>query len=91
MSKHKSGCFIIAEIGLNHNGDYQLAYDSVVAAAKAGVSAVKFQNFLTEDFLSDKTILHTYKDGDKEVDVKLSDRSYDNMPAVLDELVKQIS
>jgi len=33
----------------------------------------------------------TYKEGDNEVDVKLSDRSYDNMPAVLDELVKQIS
>jgi len=33
----------------------------------------------------------TYKDGAMEVDVKLSDRSYDNMPAVLDELVKQIS
>lgn len=33
----------------------------------------------------------TYKDGDKEIDVKLSDRSYDNMPAILDELVKQIS
>jgi hypothetical protein len=33
----------------------------------------------------------TYKEGGTEVDVKLSDRSYDNMPAVLDELVKQIS
>jgi len=33
----------------------------------------------------------TYKEGETEVDVKLSDRSYDNMPAVLDELVKQIS
>lgn len=33
----------------------------------------------------------TYKEGVTEVDVKLSDRSYDNMPAVLDELVKQIS
>lgn len=33
----------------------------------------------------------TYKEGDKEIDVKLSDRSYDNMPAILDELVRQIS
>ena len=32
-----------------------------------------------------------YKEGGTEVDVKLSDRSYDNMPAVLDELVKQLS
>jgi N-acetylneuraminate synthase/N,N'-diacetyllegionaminate synthase len=66
-------CFVIAEIGLNHNGDYQLAYDSVVEAAKCGVSAVKFQNFLTEDFLTDKTILHTYKKGEEEVTEPLFD------------------
>jgi len=42
-------CFIIAEVGLNHNGDYQLAKESVISAAKAGADAVKFQNFLTED------------------------------------------
>ena len=33
----------------------------------------------------------TYKNGDKDVEVKLSDRNYDNLPAILDELVKQIS
>jgi hypothetical protein len=33
----------------------------------------------------------TYKDGENESELKLSDRSYDNMPAVLDEIVKQIS
>ena len=66
-------CFIIAEIGLNHNGDFQLAKDSVVAAARAGASAVKFQNFLTEDFLSDCSILHTYKDGDVEITEPLFD------------------
>ena len=60
-------CLIIAEIGLNHNGDYELAKKSIIAAAKAGVDAVKFQNFLTEDFLSDRSILHTYKVGNKEI------------------------
>ena len=33
----------------------------------------------------------TYKDGEKETDLKLSNRNYDNMQAILDELVKQIS
>ncbi|MBW8017856.1 MAG: hypothetical protein FVQ82_16930 [Planctomycetes bacterium] len=33
----------------------------------------------------------TYKDGEKETDLKLSSRNYDNMQAILDELVKQIS
>ena len=67
LTNNKTRCFIIAEVGLNHNGDYQLAKETVISAAKAGADAVKFQNFVTEDFLSDKSILHTYKDGDAEV------------------------
>jgi N-acetylneuraminate synthase/N,N'-diacetyllegionaminate synthase len=69
----KSSCFIIAEIGLNHNGDFQVAKDSIIAAKKSGADAVKFQNFLTEDFLSDKSILHTYKDGNNQVTEALFD------------------
>ncbi len=53
--------FIIAEIGLNHNGNFNLAKKSIIEAAKAGVSAVKFQNFKTEDFIKDKKITHEYK------------------------------
>ncbi|MAV65092.1 MAG: N-acetylneuraminate synthase [Candidatus Marinimicrobia bacterium] len=53
--------FIIAEIGLNHNGNFNIAKKSVLEAAKAGVSAVKFQNFTTEDFINDKKITHEYK------------------------------
>jgi len=53
--------FIIAEIGLNHNGNFDIAKRSVLEAAKAGVSAVKFQNFKTEDFIKDKKITHIYK------------------------------
>ena len=37
--------FIIAEAGVNHNGDDQLAFDLVDAAAAAGADAVKFQTF----------------------------------------------
>jgi N-acetylneuraminate synthase len=36
-------CFIIAEIGLNHNGDIKLAKKLIDAAALAGCDAVKFQ------------------------------------------------
>jgi len=66
-------CYIIAEIGLNHNGNYELAKKSVIAAAKSGANAVKFQNFETEDFLSDKSILHTYKNNNKEITESLFD------------------
>ncbi len=36
-------CFIIAEAGVNHNGDITLAKKMIAAAAQAGVDAVKFQ------------------------------------------------
>ena len=36
-------CFIIAEIGNNHNGDLELAKKSLIEAAKLGADAVKFQ------------------------------------------------
>jgi N-acetylneuraminate synthase len=36
-------CFVIAEIGINHNGDLDLARALVRVAADAGVDAVKFQ------------------------------------------------
>lgn len=38
-------CFIIAEIGVNHNGDPELAAKLVDAARIAGADAVKFQTF----------------------------------------------
>jgi N,N'-diacetyllegionaminate synthase len=40
--------FIIAEAGVNHNGDLDLARQLVLAARDAGADAVKFQTFKTE-------------------------------------------
>ena len=37
--------FIIAEIGVNHNGDLELAKKMILAAKNAGADAVKFQTF----------------------------------------------
>jgi N,N'-diacetyllegionaminate synthase len=60
-------CFVIAEVGINHNGDVGLAQKMVQFAAKAGADAVKFQNYRTEDFISDKSLTHSYRSGDAEV------------------------
>ncbi|MFH1642151.1 MAG: N-acetylneuraminate synthase [Nanoarchaeota archaeon] len=45
-------CFIIAEAGINHNGQVDLAKKLVDEAKKAGADAVKFQTFATDQFLS---------------------------------------
>lgn len=45
-------CLIIAEAGVNHNGDLKLALELVDSAAKAGVDAVKFQTFSADRLAS---------------------------------------
>ena len=43
--------FIIAEIGNNHEGNFNIAKKLIHLAAKAGVDAVKFQTFKAEEFV----------------------------------------
>lgn len=45
--------FIIAEAGVNHNGDVQLAKQLVDVAAGAGADAVKFQTFNADALVSE--------------------------------------
>ena len=44
--------FIIAEAGVNHNGDINLAKKLIDKAVEAGTDAVKFQTFKTENLVS---------------------------------------
>jgi N-acetylneuraminate synthase/N,N'-diacetyllegionaminate synthase len=44
-----SPCFIIAEAGVNHNGDVEIAKKLIVEAKQAEADAVKFQMFRAED------------------------------------------
>lgn len=59
--------FIIAEIGINHNGDLDTAKKMIDAAKACGVDAVKFQTFNTEEFISDRTQTYTYYSEGKKV------------------------
>ena len=45
-------CFIIAEAGVNHDGDLALAKQLVAAAVAAGADAVKFQTFRADGVVS---------------------------------------
>ncbi len=43
--------FIVAEAGVNHNGDMSIARELIDAAAESGVDAVKFQTFKTDGLI----------------------------------------
>ncbi|MBF0504250.1 MAG: N-acetylneuraminate synthase [Candidatus Omnitrophica bacterium] len=53
--------FIIAEAGVNHNGDMRLAKKLIDAAAYSGADAVKFQTFRTEKNISRLAPLAEYQ------------------------------
>jgi len=50
-------CYVVAEIGLNHNGDIAIARELIRAAKEAGADAVKFQK-RTIDLCYTKAELH---------------------------------
>jgi len=54
MKNNDNRVFIIAEAGVNHNGCLELAKKMVGCASDAGVDAVKFQTFNTEELVCEK-------------------------------------
>jgi sialic acid synthase SpsE len=58
-------CFVIAEIGSNHNNNFSLAKEMILTAASAGVDAVKFQTFRAESHYSKHSPGFTYLNDSK--------------------------
>ena len=48
----KNKTFIVAEIGVNHNGDMSIVKELIDEAVNAGVDAIKFQKFNTEKLVT---------------------------------------
>lgn len=44
-------CLVVAELGINHNGDLSLAVEMVKAAHRAGCAAIKVQAYSAEEFV----------------------------------------
>lgn len=59
--KEFSTPFIIAEAGVNHNGNLDFALKMIEVAAKAGADAIKFQTFKAEQVVTEKGKMAEYQ------------------------------
>ena len=70
---HGNPPFIVAEAGINHNGEIEKAFELIRLAKNSGADAVKFQTFTAEKFVSDKDVMYTYQSAEKEITEPLID------------------
>jgi len=59
--------FVVAEVGINHNGELERALEMIHVAKSAGCDAVKFQTFKAKEFVNDPSQMFTYRSQGKEV------------------------
>ena len=69
--------FIIAEAGVNHNGDIRLAERLMESASAVGADAVKFQSFIASEEISvhaEKALYQAAQTGDQESQLEMVSR-----------------
>jgi len=52
--------FVVAEVGVNHNGELKKAIKMIDVAKKAGCDAVKFQTFKANEIVKEKKLKYKY-------------------------------
>lgn len=76
-------CFIIAEIGINHNGDIETAKKLIDASVEAGAQAVKFQKrtvevvYSTDELLKPRDSVFGKTNGDLKRGLEFGKKEYD--------------
>jgi len=83
--------FIIAEIGINHNGDIDLAKKMIDVSVEAGVDAVKFQK-RDVDIVYSKELLDSFRDspwGKTQKDQKLGLEFNEDQYKIIDNYCKK--
>ncbi len=65
----ENSLFLIAEIGVNHDGDFERAKDLVCKASQTGFDAVKFQYWIEEELLSKHTRMAPYQGSGNQEDL----------------------
>jgi len=63
----KNKVYIIAEAGINHNGDIKLAKKMIDAVKVIGADCIKFQTFKAREFITDPDLTYTYKSQGKKI------------------------
>ena len=53
--------YVIAEIGINHNGDMKLAQEMIISAKENGADCVKFQSFIADKYIAPYSIKANYQ------------------------------
>lgn len=72
--KDRSKCLIIAEAGVNHNGNVDIAKKLCLAAKESGADVIKFQTWIT-----DKIITKTVKQADYQIENTRNNQSQYDM------------
>ena len=65
--------FIIAEAGINHNGDLKKALKMIDIAKNAGVQAIKFQTYDATQMIVNKKLKYSYKSQGKKITESMLD------------------
>ena len=66
----KKKIFIIAEAGVNHNGDLKKALKLIKSAKDCGADAIKFQSFKTRELVTDDAKTCNYQNKKKYINQK---------------------